>query len=171
MDLFKQSDGGIGLKKWVLSRRDSLEMIDSIESSLGIALALPRSAQASCEAPEVGVEFVHLDQMAFIKASGGFIPFLGSAEALSLFPSVLVDEGAIRFLLNGADVMRPGVRSLPDWGDVGKTVVVKEDKKGRAIAVGVSVVRGDEAIKMTKGPCLKNVHHVGDRYWNLYKTV
>ena len=115
--------------------------------------------------------FVHLDLLSFIKAEQDFIPFLGSAEALSLFPVVVVDEGAIRFLLNGADVMRPGMKIIPDWGDTGRTVVVKEERKGRAIAVGLSLVKGEDAIKMSKGPCLKNVHHVGDRYWSLFKTV
>jgi PUA domain protein len=159
------------LKKWVLSRRDSLEMIGSIETTLGISLTLPRSAQASCEEPEDGVVFVHFGEIDFIKAGGGFIPFLGSPGALSLFPTAVVDEGAIRYLLNGADVMRPGVKILPDWGDAGRTVVVKEEKKGRAIAVGVSLVKGEDAVKMSKGPCLRNVHHVGDRYWNLFKMV
>ena len=148
-----------------------MEMIDSIESFFGVTLSLPRSAQASCEEPEEGVVFIHLNHISFVKAGKDFIPFLGSAEALSLFPAVVVDEGAIRFLLNGADVMRPGMKSIPEWGDVGRTVVVKEEKKGRAIAVGVSLVKWEDAIKMSKGPCLKNVHHVGDRYWSLFKMV
>ena len=159
------------MKKWVLSRRDSIEMTQSIESSLGIKLNLPRSAHASCEEPEEGVVFVHFDGRVFVKAGAVVVPFLGSAEALSLFPSATVDEGAIRFLLNGADVMRPGIRGFDAWGEPGKTVVVKEERKGRAIAVGMSLVSSDEAKGMSKGPCLKNLHHVGDRYWGLFKKV
>jgi len=159
------------LKKWVLSRRDSLEMIDAVESSLGVGLQLSRSAQASCEEPEEGVVFVHLGEKVFVKTGDSFVPFLGSAEALSMFPSATVDAGAIKFLLNGADVMRPGVRKLDDWGGKGRTVVIREEQKGRAIAVGTSTVTSGEAQAMTKGVCLKNVHHVGDRYWALYKTV
>ena len=159
------------MKKWVLSRRDSADMIGAVESSLGIKLDLSRSAQASCEEPEEGVVFVHLGERVFVKAGDAFFPFLGSQEALSLFPSATVDPGAIRFLLNGADVMRPGVRAFDGWGDKGRTVVIKEEGKGRAIAVGSAIVSSEEASAMTKGPCLKNVHHVGDRYWTLFKTV
>ncbi|HYC12223.1 MAG TPA: PUA domain-containing protein [Nitrososphaerales archaeon] len=159
------------MKKWVLSRRDSLEMIGAVESSLGVRLELSRSAQASCEEPEGGVVFVHLGEMTFVKAAEAFFPFLGSINALSLFPSATVDAGAIRFLLNGADVMRPGIRAFDGWGDEGKTVVIREEGKGRAIAVGKSTVTSAEASKMEKGVCLKNVHHVGDRFWTLYKTV
>jgi PUA domain protein len=146
-------------------------MVEGVESSLGIRLDLSRSAQASCEEPEEGVVFVHLGDMVFVKTGQTFVPFLGSAKSLALFPSVTVDEGAIRFMLNGADVMRPGMRELGDWGGPGRTVVVREEKKGRAIAVGVTMVSSDEARGMSKGVCLKNVHHVGDRYWGLYKTV
>jgi PUA domain protein len=159
------------LKKWVLSRRDSLEMIGAVQSSLGVELQLSRSAQASCEEPEDGVVFVHLGDRVFVKSGETFFPFLGSAEALSLFPSATVDAGAVKFLLNGADVMRPGIRSFDRWGAAGRTVVIREEQKGRAIAVGTSSVPSDEAETMTKGACLKNVHHVGDRFWNLYKTV
>ena len=146
-------------------------MMRSIESSLGIKLDLSRSTQASCEEPEEGVVFVHFDDIVFVKAGAMFVPFLGSAGSLALFPSATVDEGAIRFLLNGADVMRPGIKSLDEWGDPGRTVVVKEEKKGRAIAIGLSTVSGSEASAMTKGSCLKNLHHVGDKYWTLHKTV
>ncbi len=159
------------MKKWVQSRRESAETIAAIESSLGVSLNLQKSAQANCEEPEDGVVFVHFDNMVFVLSKGSYIPFLGSPDALALFQTATVDEGAIRFLLNGADVMRPGIKELGDWGPAGRIVVVKEEKKGRAIAVGASTVPGSEAIEMKKGTCIKNLHHVGDRFWTLYKQV
>jgi len=159
------------LKKWVLSRRDSIDMISRIEGSLGLSLDLPKSAQAQCSEPEEGAVFVALDTYEFVKAGEALFPYLGSPSTLALFPQAVVDEGAIRFLLNGADVMRPGVRKFDDWGAAGRMVVVREEKKGRAIAVGPSVVPSSEAQGMTKGGCIKNLHHVGDRYWNLHKSI
>jgi len=159
------------LKKWVLSRRDSAEMISKIEGSLGLSLQLPKSSQANCAEPEEGAVFVALDGYEFVQAGEKFFPFLGSQATLALFPQAFVDEGAIRFLLNGADVMRPGIRKLDDWGPAGRMVVVREEKKGRAIAVGTSFVSGPEAKEMSKGGCVKNLHHVGDRYWNLHKSL
>jgi PUA domain protein len=154
-----------------MSRRDSGEMIARIEGSLGRSLALPKSAQVECAEPEEGVVFVCLDGFEFIHSKDRFIPFLGSKDTLALLPGAVVDEGAIRFLLNGADVMRPGVRRMDDWGEAGRLVVVREEKKERAIVVGQSLVAGAEAKTMTKGPCLKNLHFVGDRYWDLHKRV
>lgn len=146
-------------------------MISKIEGSLGLSLTLPKSAQAECAEPEEGAVFVVLDGYEFVKAGDSFFPYVGSQATLALFPQAVVDEGAIRFLLNGADVMRPGLRKFDDWGPAGKMVVVREEKKGRAIAVGASMVASDEAREMSKGGCVKNAHHVGDRYWNLHKTL
>ena len=159
------------MKKWVLSGRDSSELIGRIQSSLGVTMQLPRSAQASCAEPEEGVVFVTFDGYEFVRKGEGFLPFLGSQGALGLFPGATVDEGAIGFVLNGADVMRPGVRKFDDWGKQGRPVVVREEKRGRAIAVGSAMVSSEEAKAMVKGGCFKNLHHVGDRYWELHKTV
>jgi PUA domain protein len=159
------------LKKWVLSRRDSAGMISKIESALAVSLNLSKSAQVECAEPEEGAVFMTLDGYEFVQAGETFFPFLGSQGALGLFPNAVVDEGAIRFMLNGADVMRPGIRKLDDWGGEGRVVVVREEKKGRAIAVGTSTVASAEAREMTKGGCIKNLHHVGDRYWNLHKLL
>jgi len=159
------------MKKWVMSRRDSAETVQKIESSLGKDLSLPKSAQVECAEPADGVVFLTLDSLTFVKAGDKFVPFLGSPKVLDLFPSATVDEGAIKFLLNGADVMRPGIRNFDDWGSAGAVVVVKEEKKGRAIAIGESIVSGSEMSGMTKGSCLKNMHHVGDKYWALHKQI
>ena len=159
------------MKKWVLSRRDSGDMLEKVQGYLHLQLDLPKSAQASCAEPAEGVVFVEFDGMTFVQTEGRFFPYLGSAKAVELFPSAVVDEGAIKFLLNGADVMRPGIRKLDDWGDAGRCVAVREEKKGRAIAVGWSTVSGGEAESMKKGSCLKNIHHVGDRFWELHKAL
>ena len=159
------------MKKWVLSRRDSVETISKIESALGLALNLSKSAQAQCSEPGEGAVFVALDGFEFVQTGEVFFPYLGSQATLALFPQAFVDEGAIKFLLNGADVMRPGMRKFDDWGPAGRMVVVREEKKGRAIAVGPSAVASEEARGMTKGGCIRNVHHLGDKYWNLHRSL
>ena len=107
------------MKKWVLSRHDSMDMVQKVEASAGVKLGLGKSAQAKCEEPVDGVVFVNLDGLTFVQSEEGYLPFLGSKEALDLFPSATVDEGAIRFMLIGADVMRPGIKSFDQWGEQG----------------------------------------------------
>jgi len=160
------------MKRWVLSHRDSQETIDRIRGKLSVSLDLPRSAQVSAAEPSEGVIFVNLDKRyTFIETQEETVPFLGSQETLGLFPSARVDEGAIKFVLNGADVMRPGIRTFDEWGEAGRLVVVREEKKGRGISVGRSLLSSSEMARVQKGPSLKNLHYVGDRFWNLYKLV
>ena len=159
------------MKKWVLSHRDSAETISKIESSLGLDLKMSKSAQAHCSEPEEGAIFVALDGFEFVRTGESYLPYLGSQATLALFPQAFVDEGAIKFLLNGADVMRPGIRKFDDWGPAGRMVVVREERKGRAIAVGPSTVSSAEAQEMSKGGCIRNAHHVGDKYWTLHKSL
>ena len=159
------------MKKWVQSRRDSADTISKIEGSLGLSLRLPKSAQALCAEPEEGAIYVTVGGYEFVQSGDTYFPYLGSQATLALFPQAYVDEGAIKFLLNGADVMRPGIRKLDDWGSAGRIVVVREEKKGRAIAVGLSIVTSADAQAMSKGGCIRNLHHVGDRYWNLHKSL
>ena len=163
------------MKRWVLSHRDSREAIERIRSRLSASLDLPHSAQVSCAEASEGVIFLTLDsgddKNVFVEAGEETIPFLGSQQTLALFPSATVDEGAIKFVLNGADVMRPGGRSFDEWGEVGRVVVVREEKKGRGIAMGRALVSSTEMSDLQKGPCLKNIHYLGDRFWNLYKLV
>src|SRR2546428_14092536 len=106
------------MKKWVLSHRDSQETIDRIREKLSVSLDLPRSAQVSAAEPSEGVIFVSLDKRyTFVETREEPAPFLGSQETLGLFPSARGAEGAIKFVLNGADAMRPGIRTFHDLGE------------------------------------------------------
>jgi predicted RNA-binding protein (TIGR00451 family) len=100
-----------------------------------------------------------------------FVPFVGSADAVRLFPSVSIDEGAVKYIIKGADVMRPGISKYDDWGGAGRLVIVREDKKGRAAAVGKTMVASSAMTELKKGNCVKNLHHAGDRFWNAYKKI
>ena len=44
-----------------------------------------------------------------------FIPFLSESELLESFPNVTVDMGAVKFMCNGANVMRPGIKNHTEF--------------------------------------------------------
>jgi PUA domain protein len=171
------------LKRQVISKHDSRDLIAQIERDTGIHLEVPHSAQVEVLEPDEESTFVIVDgKYAFI-ASGGksekgeggghpnYLPFVGSAQLADLFPSVPIDDGAIKYIIKGADVMRPGITDYDEWGDAGKLVVVREGKKARAIAIGRTAVSSSEMAELKKGNCIKNLHHFGDRFWNAYKKI
>jgi len=161
------------LKRQVVSKHDSRELIAEIERSAGIHLEVPRSAQVEILEPDEESKFVIIDgRFTFVSGSeGGYLPFVGSADAVGLFPSVTIDEGALKYIIKGADVMRPGISKYDDWGEAGKLVVVREDKKGRAAAVGRTALASAEMAELKKGNCVKNLHHAGDKFWEAYKKI
>jgi len=130
--------------------------------------------------PELGLErrgfveegsYVALGGHTVVDARGVFTPFLGDDELLKAFPKIVVDMGAIKFLTNGANVMRPGIRSFLAPFAKGDVVVVVDEKHGKALAVGTAMVDSPEGEKMEKGPVIKNVHYVGDKFWNAVKEL
>ena len=51
------------------------------------------------------------DGLARIKFDDEYLPFLSETILLEKFPRVVVDIGAVKFVCNGANVMRPGIKS------------------------------------------------------------
>jgi len=162
------------LKRQVVSKHDSRDLIAEVERSSGTHLEAPRSAQVEILEPDDGSKFVIIDgRFTFVNGGegGSYLPYVGSAEAVGLLPSLTIDEGALKYIVKGADVMRPGISKYDEWGESGKLVVVRESKKERAVAIGKAAVASSEMASLSKGNCVKNLHHAGDRYWNAYKTI
>lgn len=81
-------------------------------------------------------------------------------------PRVVVDMGAVPHVASGADVMGPGVTAADPGIKEGDIVAVVDERHDKPIAVGVALVPS-ENMRAPKGKVVKNVHHVGDRIWNL----
>lgn len=112
-----------------------------------------------------------IDSMvAVFTTDDSILPFLGKTEILDKFPSVTVDSGSIRFICNGAKVLRPGIIDFDPFrkDDI---VVVRDEKFKKYLAVGLALEDGDRAQTMDKGQIINNLHYVGDKFWNAYKEI
>lgn len=74
---------------------------------------------------------------------------------------VTVDAGAISFVSDGADVMRPGIVEADEAISPGNLVVIVEETHGKALAIGRSRVEGDDLLG-SEGKVIDSIHHVGD---------
>jgi len=91
-------------------------------------------------------------------------PFLTVRGANDFDPEtgvVTVDAGAISFVSDGADVMRPGIVEADPEIREADLVVVAEETHGKALAVGRALVDGDEMVG-DGGKVVESIHHVGD---------
>ena len=60
------------------------------------------------------------------------VPHLVEKDLLSHFPHVIVDMGAVGFICNGANVMRPGITHTDGFGE-SEIVVVKDQVHNKSL--------------------------------------
>ena len=103
----------------------------------------------------------------FISANTRVVP-------VDIMPRVQVDKGAIKFILQGADVMTPGLlsegASLPDNLQIGDHVIVYAEGKQHALAIGKMIMSSQEAKEKRSGHAIANLHCVCDGLWQLERV-
>ena len=80
---------------------------------------------------------------------------------------IVVDSGAVSFMVNGADVMRPGVVSVAMDVKANEPALIVDERHGKPLAVVIALYDASEILAMEKGKIAKNIHYVGDLIWNL----
>jgi PUA domain protein len=81
---------------------------------------------------------------------------------------VVVDEGAMPYIINGADVMKPGIVWADKGIKEGDFVYITVIGKKSPIAVGIALCDGEEMVRTGKGKAIKNIHHLKDKIWNSF---
>lgn len=146
-------------------RKDELKRVEKeIKARFGEDVLNALGKTADVIELDAGLELIAFDDGVFFqRAKGELLPTLKSINMIKL-PTVVVDMGAVPHVVNGADVMGPGVVSADPKIREGDIVVITDERHGKAIAVGMALVGGDR-IKAPSGRVVKNLHHVGDRAW------
>jgi PUA domain protein len=106
-----------------------------------------------------------------VKFETDILPFLKDKDVLDTFPSVQVDSGAISHICNGAEVMRPGIVNWNKNFKKGDILCVQDNKYNKYISVGISLISSSEIEDIKKGIIIKNIHYVGDKYWEFSKMI
>src|SRR3989337_2161019 len=93
-------------------------------------------------------DFIFVDgEPLLFKIEGKIFPTVRGA--LKLNPArrrVIVDPGAVKFLINGADVMGRGIAEADITIKEGDLVIVIEKAHGKAVAIGRALVSGNEMV-------------------------
>ncbi len=159
------------MRRWVLSKKDRKKLARSLSE------CYPRFSLKNYDKVEVIVEgstrIYMLDGIpAFIED-----PALGTKPIPHLvfllrrgyewLPAITVDEGAVRPISRGADLMRPGIVDIRGAFAKGEVVVVAEPNRGLPIAVHEALYSSEEIREMEKGRVSRSLHHIGDRFWKL----
>jgi len=87
-------------------------------------------------------------------------------KSKSQLPFVVVDEGAVPHILNGADVMAPGIISFPSNINE-KSIILIKSPKGESIAIGEVLEEPYKKLANRKGKVIKNLHYKNDKIYVL----
>lgn len=97
-------------------------------------------------------------------------PFLSLRGLLAYRPktrSITVDAGAIKFVLNGADIMSAGIVDADPALQPGDWCWIKEETRGAPLGIGICNISGPELIESKKGKGVQSVHVANDKLWEL----
>lgn len=116
---------------------------------------------------EFKVIFADGKQM-FIEYDGYLFPTVrGALEYMPPKKVVTVDMGAVKFVVNGADVMSPGITTADSSIQKDDLVVIVEEMHKKPLAIGRALISGDEMAAADSGKAIKSLSYVGDALWGL----
>ncbi len=154
----------------VRSKRDTSDLLEVIHSRWPNHV-VPKIKTFKAYEVEQGRFILESEDMLAVQVDQKIIlPFLGLPRILEYFPAVYVDMGAVKFVCNGAKVMRPGITKF-DHFTKGDIVIVKDQIHAKPLSVGIAMEDSDAAITKTKGYVIDNLHYVSDKFWEAYKEI
>ena len=151
--------------KQQLSKNDIWQLGEKLKKCLGRPdLITPRDR---VELVDCTIYLVN-NQPQYFKQGDRVVPVLRFLlETPTLLRKIVVDMGAIPYITKGSDVFRPGIKESDSDIKKGDFVVVVDERHGKPLCVGEALMSGADIKALDKGCCIKNLHYVGDRIWNL----
>jgi len=160
-------------KRHLLKKREQRDEISRIEKEIGSSIErIDAKTQLESGVLDDGSRILLLDgQVIFFEHEGRMFPALRALlNGLIDVPKITIDMGAVRFVVNGADIMRPGITEIDDRVKENSIVVVVDETHGKPLAVGVSKMGADDLRAATGGKVIKSVHHINDALWIFGKS-
>lgn len=78
--------------------------------------------------------------------------------------------GAVKFVCNGAKIMRPGITKF-DTFKKDDIIIVKDQTYGKSLAVGIALDDSEIAASKSKGYVIDNLHYISDKFWEIHKEI
>ncbi|WP_430504270.1 RNA-binding protein [Haloparvum sp. PAK95] len=143
-------------------RSDDIDEIkEALRDGLGIEIEGDTFELVEFEDSDVDVVLVDGEPEVFYVDEEPFVTVHGANAYDPEKGVVTVDAGAISFVSDGADVMRPGIESADEGIEEGDLVAIAEETHGKVLAIGRALTDGDDMVGES-GKVVKSVHHVGD---------
>jgi len=145
-----------------LSKSDLKEWNEKIQELYGINYFFDKKEKIEME----DEKFIIIDnEKMFFFENEKIIPTLKLLQKQNILKKITVDMGAVKFVVNGADIMRPGIVSVDENIAKDAYVVIVDEKNKKPLSVGKMLFSGEEVLAMKTGKVIKNIHWIGDELW------
>ncbi|AEM58166.1 RNA-binding protein [Haloarcula hispanica N601] len=143
-------------------RSDEVDTITTaLSENLGVELDADSFEKVEFDDSDWDVVLVDGDPLVLYLNGEPFLTVQGANQYPPEKHIVTVDAGAVSFVSDGADIMRPGITEADDDISEGDLVVINEESHGKFLAVGRAQTDGDDMVG-DSGKVVKSLHHVGD---------
>ncbi|WP_227355574.1 RNA-binding protein [Haladaptatus salinisoli] len=137
------------------------EIEDALADSLGVELDADTYELVELDGSEFDLVLIDGDPVVVYVDDRPFLTVRGANAHPPTSHLVTVDAGAVSFVSDGADVMRPGIVEADDDIEPGDLVAIAEETHGKVLAIGRAKTTGDDMVG-DSGKVVESVHHVGD---------
>jgi len=131
--------------------------------------------------PKSRIEWIKLDQNQVLYAIDNVLTFWLKGDRLipllsylmkhpNPFKFVKVDQGAIKFVSKGANVMRPGITNIAPTIKKGDIVTILDPQHGRVLSVGEALYDAEKMESLSDGKVIKCIHSLTDNIWAFSKN-
>jgi PUA domain protein len=167
--------GTVAMKKIIVKKRHSIrksqvqDLLSRLSDQIGDSAKFFHGDMIEVLETNADFSLFLVNKKPFLIDTGDWVfPTLKGAIQFP-FPDrrVVVDAGAIPYVINGADVMRPGIVSVTDDVKVSSPVQIVDERHGKPIAIGIALLDAPDMRARVSGKMCKNFHYVSDEIWNI----
>ncbi len=125
------------------------------------------SKKDTCVICESDIKYLMINnKISFFYYEDSLVPTLRYLLEHEVLPKITVDMGAVKFVVNGADIMRPGIVEIEDGINENDFIVIIDVNNKKPLAVGIALFSSSDMKIQKGGRVIKNIHYVGDEIWN-----
>jgi PUA-domain protein len=154
-----------------LSKKEIKELIVVIEDKFGIKNIMTKKDNVAKEDQFIKIN----NKISFFYNKETLIPTLKLILELNEknelnntnIKIITVDKGAIKFVVNGADIMRPGITKIDDGFEKDDFLVIIDENHNKPLAIGIALLNSEDMKTANSGKVITNIHYVGDEIWKL----
>jgi len=156
-------------KRHPIKKSQIARINNGLSDEIGPAAELFASKQIEFVSTSGTIQIYLIDKKPLVLEREGrlFPTLVGALERPFPQRRVTIDMGAIPYVINGADIMRPGVVQVTDDVCKDRPVQIVDETHGKPLALGIALYDATDLRSCTSGKVIKTFHYIGDDLWNL----